>query len=142
MTDHSHRRFIARAALVSILCLGKALAAVAQQPAPPAHPGSPDDQTMREAQIEYPSLHIAGFGDVDFAAVNRNDGARGFTEGQFTLHMVSALSPRIAFFGEVTFTPRADAGTGSPAATGFNAEVERAIIRFDQSDELKVSFGR
>ena len=33
-------------------------------------------------------------------------------------------------------------GTGNPPATGFNAEVERAIIRFDQSDELKVSFGR
>jgi hypothetical protein len=142
MTDYSHSPFIVRATLVSILCLGPALSAVAQQPAPPAHPTTPDDQTMREAQPEYPSLHIAGFGDVDFAAVNRNDGARGFTEGQFTLHMVSALSPRIAFFGEVTFTPRLDAGTGSPAATGFNAEVERAIIRFDQSDALKVSFGR
>jgi len=142
MTAYSHTRFIARATLVSILCLGPALPAVAQQPTPPAHPTPPDDQTMREAQPEYPSLHIAGFGDVDFAAVNRNDGARGFTEGQFTLHMVSALSPRIAFFGEVTFTPRLDAGTGSPAATGFNAEVERAIIRFDQSDALKVSFGR
>src|SRR2546425_487175 len=32
--------------------------------------------------------------------------------------------------------------TGSPPATGFNAEVERAIIRFDHSDKLKVSFGR
>ena len=139
MTDHSHTRFIVRVTLVSILFLGTAVSAVAQQP---AHPTPPDDQTIREAQPEYPSLHIAGFGDVNFAAVNRNDGARGFTEGQFTLHMVSALSPRIAFFGEVTFTPRLDAGTGSPAATGFNAEVERAIIRFDQSDELKVSFGR
>src|SRR5262245_28544008 len=142
MTDHSHARFIVRVTLVSILCLGTALPAVAQQPAPPAHPTPPDEQTIREAQPEYPSLHIAGFGDVDYAAVNRSEGARGFTEGQFTLHMVSALSPRIAFFGEVTFTPRLDAGTGTPAATGFNAEVERAIIRFDQSDELKVSFGR
>src|SRR5215510_7010108 len=142
MTDHSHARFIVRVTLVSILCLGTALPAVAQQPAPPAHPTPPDEQTIREAQPEYPSLHIAGFGDVDYAAVNRSEGARGFTEGQFTLHMVSALSPRIAFFGEVTFTPRLDAGTGTPAATGFNAEVERAIIRFDQSDALKVSFGR
>src|SRR5215510_12381091 len=142
MTDHSHARFIVRVTLVSILCLGTALPAVAQQPAPPAHPTPPDEQTIREAQPEYPSLHIAGFGDVDYAAVNRSEGARGFTEGQFTLHMVSALSPRIAFFGEVTFTPRLDAGTGTPAATGFNAEVERVIIRFDQSDQLKVSFGR
>ena len=30
----------------------------------------------------------------------------------------------------------------SPAAPGFNAEVERMILRFDHSDRLKVSFGR
>src|SRR5436190_13475628 len=118
MTDYSHTRFIVRATLVSILCLGTVLPAVAQQPAQPAHPMVPDDQTIREAQPEYPSLHIAGFGDVDFAAVNRNDGARGFTEGQFTLHMVSALSTRIAFFGEVTFRPRLAGGTRRPAGQG------------------------
>ena len=139
MTDQSHTRFIVHATLVSMLCLGTAWPAVAQQP---AHPTPPDDQAAREALPVYPSLHIAGFGDVNFAAQNRNDGPRGFTEGQFTLHLVSALSPRIAFFGELTFTPRLDGGTGNPPATGFNAEVERAIIRFDQSDALKVSFGR
>ena len=58
------------------------------------------------------------------------------------LHLASALSPRVNFFGELSLTPRADAGAGSPAVTGFNAEVERVIIRFDQSDQLKVSFGR
>jgi hypothetical protein len=31
---------------------------------------------------------------------------------------------------------------GSPPAPGFNFEVERSIIRFDQSDKLKISFGR
>ena len=107
-----------------------------------AHPAPPADQTARESQPEYPSLHLSGFGNIDFAAQNRSEGSRGFSEGQFTLHLVSALSPRVAFFGELTFSPRADAGTGTPPATGFNAEVERAIIRFDQSDELKVSFGR
>src|SRR4029077_8829892 len=48
----------------------------------------------------------------------------------------------VSFFGEMSFTARQDAGQGTPPATGFNAEVERAIIRFDQSDYLKVSFGR
>jgi hypothetical protein len=48
----------------------------------------------------------------------------------------------VNFFGELSFTPRADAGTGTPAAPGFNAEVERVIIRFDYSDLLKASFGR
>ena len=91
---------------------------------------------------EYPSLHLSGFADVDFATQNKSEGPRGFSEGQFVLHLASALSPRVNMFGELSFTPRADAGTGSPAATGFNAEVERVIIRFDQSDRLKVSFGR
>jgi hypothetical protein len=42
----------------------------------------------------------------------------------------------------LSLTARTDAGTGSPPVTGFNAEVERTIIRFDQSDHLKISFGR
>jgi hypothetical protein len=92
--------------------------------------------------IEYPSLKLTGFADVDFAAQDVSEGSRGFFEGQFVLHLASALSPRVNFFGELSFSPRADAGTGNPPATGFNAEVERAIIRFDESDKLKVSFGR
>ena len=91
---------------------------------------------------EYPSLKIAGFGDVNFAKTSRPEGPRGFFEGQLTLHMASELSPRTTFFGEISFTPRADAGTGSPAATGFNVEVERMILRFDRNDRLKVSLGR
>jgi hypothetical protein len=91
---------------------------------------------------EYPSLHISGFGDVDYANQATSEGPRGFVLGQFVLHMASALSPRVSFFGELSFSPRTDAGIGSPPATGYNAEVERAIIRFDQSDQLKVSFGR
>jgi hypothetical protein len=70
------------------------------------------------------------------------DGPRGFSLGQFVLHMTSALSSRVNFFGELSFTARSDAGQGSPAAPGFNAEVERMILRFDQSDQLKLSIGR
>jgi hypothetical protein len=94
------------------------------------------------AEPEYPSLRLSGFGDFGFARQNKPEGARGFSEGQFVLHLSSALSPRVNFFGELSLSTRADAGTGSPPATGFNAEVERSIIRFDQSDRLKISFGR
>src|SRR6266508_912855 len=138
MTDDQHAPLFVRLSLAFALCLGSGLRVEGQ----PAHPAPPTDQTTREAQPEYPSLHLSGFADINFAAQNRSEGARGFTEGQFTLHLVSALSPRVAFFGELTFSPRADAGTGSPPATGFNAEVERSIIRFDQSDQFKASFGR
>ena len=90
----------------------------------------------------YPNLKIVGFGDVDYSDTKRPEGPQGFSLGQFVLHLTSALSPRVTFFGEISMTARADAGTGSPAATGFNVEVERMIVRFDKSDQLKVSFGR
>jgi hypothetical protein len=112
--------------------------------APAAHNGhgAQEQEQPPPGAAEYPSLHISGFGNIDFAAQDKSEGPRGFDEGQFVLHLASALSPRVNFFGELSLTPRADGGTGNPPATGFNAEVERAIIRFDQSDYLKVSFGR
>ena len=93
-------------------------------------------------QRQYPSLKISGFGDVNFSKTEHPEGPTGFTLGQLALHMASELSPRVTFFGEVSFTARPDAGTGSPPVTGFNTEVERMILRFDQSDRLKLSFGR
>jgi hypothetical protein len=93
-------------------------------------------------QRQYPSLKISGFGDVNFSKTEHPEGPTGFTLGQLALHMASELSPRVTFFGEISFTARPDAGTGNPPATGFNTEVERMILRFDQSDQLKVSFGR
>jgi hypothetical protein len=101
----------------------------------------PPDQTAQPPR-EYPSLHFSGFGDFNFSATDKPEGPRGFSEGQFAAHIASELSPRVTFFGELSFSARADAGTGGPPATGFNVEVERSIIRFDQSDLLKVSFGR
>src|SRR3989449_6827443 len=121
-----------RLALLLTVCLASPISGAAQ-----THP----DQATPPAS-EYPSLRLTGFGNIDFAAQNKSEGPRGFNEGQFVLHLASALSPRVNFFGELSFTPRTDAGAGSPAVTGFNAEVERAIIRFDHSDRLKVSFGR
>ena len=89
-----------------------------------------------------PSLRLAGFSDFNFAATDQRGAKSGFNEGQFILHLSSALSSRVAYFGELSFTARTDAGMGSPPAPGFNVEVERSIIRFDQSDKLKMSFGR
>src|SRR5262245_5379516 len=91
---------------------------------------------------QYPSLHMTGFTDVNFSATDQSGARTGFSEGQFAMHFVSTLAPKVNFFGELSFTARPDAGIGMPPATGFNAEVERSIIRFDQSDQFKVSFGR
>jgi hypothetical protein len=92
--------------------------------------------------VEYPAIHFSGFGDIDVSAQSRSEGSRGFSEGQFAMHVAAALSPRVNVFGEFSLTPRTDAGTGTPPATGFNPEVERLLVRFDRSDHLKVSFGR
>jgi hypothetical protein len=103
------------------------------------------EHVMDPAAIEprqYPSLRLSGFGDINFSETKRDEGPKGFTLGQLALHMASELSPRVTFFGEVSFSARPDAGTGSPSVTGFNTEVERMILRLDQSDMLKVSFGR
>ncbi len=137
-------------------------ATAAQPPAQPstqamhlAHDQPPVPLAPSEAtQPVYPSLKISGFGDIDFSATNLHGpsggfGAQtlvlphsGFEEGQFTLHLSSALSPKVTVFGELTLTPRNDAGTGTPPAAGFNAEVERVIIRYDLNDYFKLSFGR
>ncbi len=114
----------------------------AQDPDPQDDHAAHGQEQAPPGTSEYPSLHISGFANIDYAAQSASEGPRGFDEGQFVLHLASALSPRVNFFAELSLTPRADAGTGNPPATGFNAEVERAIIRFDQSDYLKVSFGR
>jgi hypothetical protein len=92
--------------------------------------------------MNVPSTHIAGFSDFDFAATDLHHAHSGFNEGQFVLHLNSALSSKVSFFGELSLTARSDAGTGTPPATGFNVEVERSIIRFEQNDYFKVSFGR
>jgi hypothetical protein len=106
------------------------------------------------AQPSYPSLKIAGFGDVDFSSTDlhgANGGFQaqtllaphsGFEEGQFVLQLSSALSPKVSVFSELSLTARSDAGTGTPPAPGFNAEVERVIIRYDVNDYFKLSFGR
>ncbi len=118
-----------------------------------------DQPTVPVVQSEatqpvYPSLKIAGFGDINFSATDFHGTSSGFApqtlvlphsgfeEGQLTLHLSSALSPKVTVFSEITLTSRADAGTGTPPATGFNAEVERFIIRYDLNDYFKLSFGR
>src|SRR5579859_5233493 len=132
-------------------------AIAAAEPAPAAKPPEPEaagpNQVTAAPQVHVghgggmpdmtaPSTHIAGFSDIDFASTDKKGSHSGFNEGQFVLHLSSALSSKVSFFGELSMTARSDAGTGSPSATGFNVEVERSIIQFQENDYFKVSFGR
>jgi len=136
-----------------------AVAATAATPSPTqaaqaAHAGHDTAPLPEGAQPVYPSLKLAGFSDFNFSATDLHGasggfGAQtllgphsGFQEGQFTLHLSSALSQKVSVFGEISMTARADAGTGTPPASGFNAEVERLIVRYDLNDYFKISFGR
>jgi hypothetical protein len=113
-------------------------------PAPPVAPSAMDIlHGLGQAEPEdYPALKIAGFSDFTFSGTDQPGTHSGFTEGQFILHLNSNLSPKVSFLGELSLSARSDASTGAPAAAGFNAEVERSIIRFEHNDRLKLSFGR
>jgi hypothetical protein len=87
----------------------------------------------QQAEVHYPSLQIRGFGDVNFSATDQKGTNSGFNLGQFTLHFASALSSKVSYFAETTFTAQ---------PTGYNVELERSIIRYDYNDYFKVSFGR
>src|SRR5579872_4440482 len=130
-------------------------AAAAPTPGPMTHDQAPPaEATAPEAQPVYPSLKIAGFSDFDFSASTLHGpsggfGAQtllgthsGFEDGQFVLHLTSALSPKVTVFSELSLTARSDAGTGATPAPGFNPEVERIILRYDVNDYFKLSFGR
>jgi len=118
------------------------IATAVSAPAPSHLASATSPEQVDAGQPQYPSLRMSGFTDINFSASDQKGTHSGFNEGQFTMHLVSALAPKVNFFGELTLTARTDAGSGTPPATGFNAEVERSIIRFDQSDMFKVSFGR
>ncbi len=96
---------------------------------------------LAEGEVS-PGLDIIGFFDFTFSDTDTAGATKGFNEGQLALHFTSRLAPQLTFFAETTFTARADAGTGNPSAPGFNPEVERAILRYAVSDQLKFSFGR
>jgi hypothetical protein len=111
-----------------------------------AHPAHAEHgigpQTAPDEVLSHPTLKIAGFSDLNFVTTDQRGTKSGFTEGQFILHLSSTLAPKVYYLGELSLSARSDAGTGVPAATGFNAEVERSIIRFEQNDYFKFSFGR
>ena len=132
------------ASAVMLAHMGSTLPAVPPQEPLQAGPQASENPSVPTADTQptYPSLHLAGFSDFAFAATDQRGARSGFSEGQYTLHISSALSSKVNFISELTASARTDAGTGTPAATGFNFEVERSILRFDQSDHFKASFGR
>jgi hypothetical protein len=80
-------------------------------------------------------VRVGGFAELSFYATEDEtaSSSTGFKEGQFVLHLNSALSDQMSVFAEITWTPRSN---------GFSTEIERAIFKYEYSDALKASGGR
>jgi hypothetical protein len=107
-----------------------------------SHGTAAESFVAESADMSRPNLHLAGFSDLNFVASDLKGSHSGFTEGQFIFHITSQLSRKVNYFGELSMTARTDPGLGTPPAAGFNVEVERSIIRYEQNDLFKLSFGR
>jgi hypothetical protein len=97
------------------------------------HEAQDEQATLHQMEVHYPSLQIRGFGDVDFSTTDQKGTNSGFNLGQLDLHLASALSKKVSYYGEMTFNAQ---------PSGYTVEVERSIIRYDYNDYFKVSFGR
>src|SRR5260221_7300759 len=111
----------------------QAPAAAGPRPRPHQHEMQEQAATVQQMETHYPSLQIRGFGDVDFSATDQKGTTSGFNLGQLDLHLASALSRKVTYFGELTFNAQ---------PTDYTVEVERNIIRYDYNDYFKISFGR
>jgi hypothetical protein len=77
-------------------------------------------------------LEARVFSDFDYLESDR-DVRTGFSSGQLAGHLAASLTDRLAFFGEVSATA---------TDARFNVEVERAIVRYEHADWLRLSAGR
>ena len=106
-------------------------------PAPsPAAPAALAQMPMPMPQAEapsYPNMQFHGFADVEFQSTDKKGQPQGFSLGQFVPHLSAALSPKASVFAELSLTAH---------PTGYTAEVERAIVRYDVNDYFKMSFGK
>src|SRR2546430_1964896 len=110
------------------------MAEAAPAPAPiHQHEQTESQATTRQLEARYPSLQIRGFGEVNFSTTDQRGAISGFNLGQLDLHLASALSHKVTYFGELTFNAQ---------SAGYTLEVERSIIRYDYNDFFKLSFGR
>src|SRR6185295_2370553 len=106
-------RLTAGLALCLLLAPPAALAQESPEPAPPAPAATP----APDATPSYPSLHIIGFSDLDFATTDEDLPASNsrFFEGQLVLHLTSELSSHFTFIGEISMTARPEAAVNASA---------------------------
>jgi len=129
------------ALLACVLLSTLACGALAQEPHEPREdPDEPEAVSILRDGGFRPQFSLHGFAGVTFVAEaleDANDEWREeswFSIGELDLYMISRLSERISFLGELIFEAE-DAG-------GTVADVERLLIAYTLSDEWSLSAGR
>jgi len=77
-------------------------------------------------------FNFIGFGDVSYISRDGNNND-GFVVGQGVAHISAYLGNSLSVFSEITATGK---------DSGYSMEVERLIVKYDFSDQLKISAGR
>jgi hypothetical protein len=88
--------------------------------------------SAQQPQTQGPFVQAFLFGDALYTVADA-DRPDGFKLGQMVAHGNATLSEHVVFFGEVSISAR---------SSGYSLAMERAIIRYDFNDPLKVSVGR
>lgn len=88
--------------------------------------------SAQTSQPQAPFLQAFLFGDALYS-VQEGPAVDGFRLGQMVAHGNATLSERVIFFGELSITAR---------NSGYSLAMERAIIRYEFGDRLKLSAGR
>jgi hypothetical protein len=79
-----------------------------------------------------PEFNVLGFGDLDYVDTDSGE-PDGFFIGQAVAHISASLDESLSVFGEFSATAK---------STGYQFEVERLIVKYDFSDQFKLSGGR
>jgi len=79
-----------------------------------------------------PEFNFMGFGDISYISRDGNNND-GFVIGQAVAHLSAYLGDSLGVFAEVSATGK---------DSEYSMEVERMIVKYDFSDQLKVSAGR
>ena len=82
--------------------------------------------------LSQPEFNFIGFGDISYISQENSD-ADGFVIGQAVAHLSASLGPSLSAFGEFT---------ASAKDSEYSFEVERLIVKYEFSDNYKLSAGR
>lgn len=111
----------------------------AQTPEPArSEPESSSDHTelegMERMDMSKTLLRIRGFGDVTFHGDTQQGDSSAFSLGQLDLFITSDISDKFKFIGELVFEAQ--------QRNVFEADLERYILQYSQSDYFNLSLGR